>query len=87
MSKKQEPKRVVDNVLAAGEFTGHHHRGAGKDVAVFETDAGQKYMEAPNGATITHEEHAPIQVDAGNYDIRIVTEVDPMSEEIRAVRD
>lgn len=87
MSKKNEVKKVEGNVLAMGEFTGHHHRANGSDVAVYETETGQRYLEAPNGATITHEEHKAIEVPAGNFDMRIVTEVDPMSDELRAVRD
>jgi hypothetical protein len=87
MSAKKTDKKIEGNVLALGEFTGHHHTAVGQGVAVFETETGERYMEAPNGATITHEEHKPIDVPAGEYNRKIVVEVDPFAEEVRQVRD
>jgi len=87
MAEQKKLKKVADNVLALGEFTGHHHRAVGKDIAVFEDEAGNKYLEAPNGGTIVHEEHKPLAVDPGSYDMKIVVETDPYSSEIRSVRD
>lgn len=86
-AKKTEDKKVEGNVIAAGEFTGHHHRANGEGVVVKETETGTRYVEAPEGATITHEEHKPIELPAGTFDARIVVEVDPMADEVRAVRD
>lgn len=80
-------KKVEDNVLAVGEFTNHHHRANGADVAVFQDEAGTRYLEAPQGAVITHEEHKPLEVPAGAWDVKITRETDPYSEEIRSVRD
>lgn len=86
MSEKKL-KKVEGNVLALGEATGHHHRANGSNVAVFENETGQRYLEAPEGATITHEEHKPVEVPANSYTVRGVQEVDPLSEAIRQVRD
>jgi hypothetical protein len=45
------------------------------------------YMDAPNGATMFHEEHQPITVPPGTYVVRIVREYDHFSEEARYVAD
>lgn len=87
MSAKNQVKKVEGNILALGEFTGHHHRATGADVAVYETENGQRYLEAPQGAVIVHEEHKPLEVAPGSYDMKITRETDPYSEEIRSVRD
>ena len=93
---------VVDGVLAAGEATGHHHRIAiptvTKQLRMEKTTKaelmprlfrvnGVLYVEAPEPFRVTHEEHKPIDVPAGNYRIGIVQEYDYDAEEARNVAD
>ena len=73
-------------VLAEGEATGHAHVVTDAGCALME--AGDKvYLSAPDGATTRHEEHGAVTVPPGVYEVRKVREVDPFSEEVRAVRD
>ena len=45
------------------------------------------YLDAPEGGTITHQEHLPIEIPAGQYKIGRVLEYDHFLEEARQVRD
>lgn len=74
------------NVLAEGEATGHAHRVAGSGATVLD-GPGVRYLSAPNGAEVTHEEHGPQTLPPGNYKIEIVQEYDHFEEEARDVLD
>ena len=71
-------------VVQEGEHTGHAHRLDAGEVLVHE---GIKYLRLLEPTTIRHEEHAPIKLPRGNYQIGIVREYDHFSEEARAVAD
>jgi len=74
-------------VLAEGETTGHAHRvEATNDVEMFEKD-GTLYLRVVEEAQVQHEEHLPQTLQPGVYEIGIVKEVDPFTDEVRAVRD
>ena len=64
-------------ILAAGEVTGHHHAIASEGAALLAApntdDRFLRIMDA-SGVTLTHEEHAPIVLPAGNYVVRIQRE-------------
>ena len=72
--------------LAEGESTGHFHDavGAGLTVLEYENDL---YLDAPNGASVTHQEHKTIDVPPGKYKVSKVREYDHFAEEIYEVRD
>lgn len=72
-------------VLAEGETTGHAHVVEG-NVEMYEKD-GTLYLHVMEESTITHEEHSPITVDPGLYEIGIVVEIDPFTEQVRKVVD
>lgn len=93
MAKKQrkstipdEAKKKANNHLAEGEVTGHFHAAHGGGVAVLEHQ-GAVILDAPNGATIDHQEHKTVSIPAGEYDVDIVQEYDHFEEEARKVRD
>jgi hypothetical protein len=75
-----------DNHLAEGELTGHFHGATAPTAQVFEVSA-KRFLSAPRGTTIKHQEHKSIKVSAGDYEVRIVQEYDHFAEEARAVRD
>jgi len=79
-----------NNHLAEGEMTGHFHAAVGKDVAVKVLD-NRMFLEAPHGATVTHQEHADIEVPASEktetYTVERVKEYDAFAEESREVSD
>jgi hypothetical protein len=80
---KADPRGLV---LAEGEATGHAHVVTDAGCALLEA-ADKVYLSAPEGATTRHEEHRAVAVPPGVYEVRKVREIDPFSEEVRAVRD
>ena len=78
-----------DRTLAEGEVTGHAHRVQTRSAKVLD-DGNRRFLSAPNGATVLHEEHGPCVVPpliGDNYERLIVQEFDPFLEEIRNVID
>ena len=73
-------------VLAEGEVTGHAHRLADtRNSGVFGLN-GQLFLSVTGDeATVVHEEHGPVTVPRGCYEIRIQREYHP--KEIRRVVD
>jgi hypothetical protein len=64
-------------VLAAGEATGHHHRIKDKSVKEYLL-ADKRIVRVGNkGGTITHEEHDPITLPKGDYEVVQQREFDP----------
>lgn len=82
-------------IVREGEVTGHAHRMegvAGKDYAIFTESSWRngdvvRYLVVFNPTRIIHEEHKPITLPPGNYEIDIVREYDHFLEEQRRVRD
>ncbi len=56
-------------VLAYGEATGHAHAIEHRDAVLHGTDLEERFLEvlAQGGVTLTHEEHAPIDLPCGTY--------------------
>ncbi len=78
-------KKLNHRVLAEGEVTGHAHRAnAG---TLYDRGGGTMLLDAEDGATVTHEEHAPIALDPGKWVIGIVQEYDHAAESARNVAD
>ena len=87
-------------IVAFGEVTGHKHQVNMKDMA---KEAGvtlsmgynsQAGVDVPEGfqvheapVTMTHEEHAPIELPPGYYMVRIVREFDHIAGRSRYVAD
>lgn len=77
-------------VLAEGEATGHAHRVQPIGKATVETyEFGQRlFLRIMAGdCRVIHEEHGPITVPAGDYEIGRVLEYDYDAEEARQVQD
>ena len=81
----RNPKYDNAYILAEGEVTGHAHR-INDEVELYEHN-GTLYMRNLKDVTITHEEHKPSVIPAGNWEIRITKEYDFLSEEARKVAD
>lgn len=79
-----------DVILAYGEVTGHAHRlaeGSVKPLAkggVWSASA-ERFIQALDGAKLTHEEHGTIPIPAGNY--KVVQQREYSPEAIRNVAD
>lgn len=73
------------NTLAEGEVTGHAHvADAG---TVLHHEDGRRELLAPDGCSVTHEEHKRVTLPPGEYDVTIQREIDPDTEEARRVAD
>lgn len=72
--------------LAEGETTGHVHLAEALDA--FVTGFGtQRELSAPSGTPVSHEEHKRYELPPGEYSIDRQREIDPDTEEARAVAD
>jgi len=82
-------KKLKHKRLAEGEATGHSHTAVADDAEVYAENETvfDRELRTPSGTEITHEEHKTIKLPAGEYDITIQKEFDPMEREIRQVRD
>lgn len=82
-------KRVADGVIARGEVTGHSHRLAVLDAAeLYDCGEGKMLLRvSESGVSIQHEEHAPVTLPQGDYEITIDREYDYMGEAERPVVD
>lgn len=78
-------EKRIDNCLAEGEVTGHAHR-VGTTAEVW-GDGIERRLVAPRGTDVSHEEHKTITLPPGEYDITRQRELDPDTEEARAVAD
>lgn len=78
--------KLIDNtIILRGEATGHAHRIVNGQV--FRTWE-QTYLQADQGAKVVHEEHGPIELDAGVYIVIRQREYDPeIAEQSRYVED
>ena len=75
-------KKLDKKVLAEGEATGHAHR---VDVDVYELPSGVR--EFDGSATVTHEEHKSLRLNADKWASAKVLEYDHFAEEARNVVD
>ena len=76
-------KKLEQAILAHGEHTGHFHEAHGDSVALYDDGT----LEAPSGAEVTHQEHAPVTIPPGTYQRSIVQEFNHFAEEARNVAD
>lgn len=74
-------------ILAEGEATGHAHRIEEIAGVEFTKKNGRLYITNIKPATIRHEEHKPITLPPGCWEIGKVREYDHFTEEAREVRD
>lgn len=89
-AKEQKPTGNR-HILAEGEVTGHHHSiGAEPGIALLaeaEGIAARRWLQIDNegGAVLTHQEHAPITLPPGTWEVRRQREYSP--QEVRRVAD
>jgi hypothetical protein len=74
-------------ILAEGEATGHMHSIPAAEGAQVLMVGETMYLKTDREVTLSHQEHGPIQVPAGEYEIGIVQEYDHFAEEARQVQD
>lgn len=80
-------KKLNHLTLAKGEATGHHHTITEGDATLYEQN-GVLYLHVESEkATLTHQEHKPVEIPQGDYVIEQVKEYDHFLEESRRVQD
>jgi hypothetical protein len=85
-SVPSDARQLHHLVLAQGELTGHSHRIAERDAAtLFESPAGLFVIVTAEKASLVHQEHGPIELPKGTYQVWRQREYTPA--EIRTVRD
>lgn len=81
-------KKIKGSVIQEGEHTGHAHRFQANTAQLFGAEGIRTHLKAlKGGTTITHEEHLPITIEEGDYEIRIVRQKDPFTKLISKVVD
>jgi hypothetical protein len=85
MQGKKQERTERGYVLADGESTGHAHT-VQDEIEMMISDAGM-FVASETPFTITHEEHKPITVPPGKYEVKRVQEYDHFKEEARQVAD
>ncbi len=73
-------------VLALGEATGHAHAIESPLAELVEHSDGRLYLRTQRACELTHEEHAPVWLEAGVYQVIRQREYVPGMER-RVVRD
>jgi hypothetical protein len=85
-AKKRDPHKTTSAVLVEGEATGHHHSVATlEETEVLECGEGLYLRVSGDSVSIVHQEHAPITLPTGNFEVRRQREYQP--EGIRNVFD
>jgi hypothetical protein len=83
-AKQRSPGRII---LAEGEVTGHAHAIEEAEGVQLYTLDQILYLVAEHEVVVTHQEHGPVTLPAGTYQIGIVQEYDYAEREARQVRD
>jgi hypothetical protein len=80
--------RKENNHIGEGELTGHFHLAQGNNIIVLENEStNEMELHAPEGCSITHQEHKQMEIPPGEYEVGGVLEYDPAAEEARQVQD
>lgn len=87
MVSEVKGKRLNHKTLALGEATGHHHTITEGDAELYEENGVLFLKVNSKEAKLTHQEHNPITLPIGNYEIGIVREYDHLNDEVRNVAD
>lgn len=81
-------KAIADGVIARGESTGHSHRLQTLESAELYAMEGKMFLKVgEEGVSIVHEEHSPVTLDPGNYEIHIDKAFDYSAQALRNVAD
>jgi len=84
----QVPSEKGRVVLAHGEATGHHHSLLDRHVVMFRDDGmARAFIKVEKDTPLEHQEHDPINIPKGTYEVRRQVEADPFTQQARAVAD
>jgi len=86
----EDRKKRESGIIMEGEVTGHHHRIADADAAeVFESGwRNDVFVQVgEKGVSIIHEEHKPVVLPAGTFQVHRAREFDYPAAVTRPVAD
>lgn len=83
-----EQKRISRTrcVLAEGEHTGHAHILEEEEAELIQIGE-QMLLKLGKAATVTHQEHGPVTLEPGIWEVGRVQEYDYLSKMVRPVQD
>jgi len=85
---KSELKEILGNVVESSPVSGHsHYIAEGTTKILFKEATNEKFVEAKTNWTISHQEHAPINMPAGFYKVDYLKEYDPFEKAVRRLKD
>ncbi|MGB3510220.1 MAG: hypothetical protein WBA93_13475 [Microcoleaceae cyanobacterium] len=70
-------KKLSHLTLAEGEVTGHSHQISSGNAELYEKNGTLYLRVLSQQATLTHEEHKPVEIPQGNWMVRIQREYEP----------
>ncbi len=73
----QDGEKLPHLTLAEGEVTGHRHRISDGEAELRDREGTLYLSITSDSATLTHEEHKPIQIPQGNWIVRIQRQYEP----------
>lgn len=89
--KKVSGNKSKSVILAYGEVTGHKHVLSALDKKTFIQQVlgeAEHLIKISNGrAQLTHQEHSPLILSPGTYEVKIEREYDPFLKKINEVKD
>ena len=90
-------KKINTDILLKGEATGHAHKIINGTIFISRTTTYSDgtsfftdrvmYVEAKKGTKLVHDEHGPIDLEPGIYELRRQREYDGSDREYKAVVD
>lgn len=87
INKQSKGKQLDTKTVQEGEHTGHAHRLT-QDNSILFSDGENKHLRVlAGGDSLTHEEHDTEIIEEGEYEVRIVRQMDPWSKLISKVVD
>jgi hypothetical protein len=84
---KVEGQVKKTNVVQEGEHTGHAHRFTEGKGTIYESEGRLSVKVTGPMALLTHEEHLPVKIDKGDWEVRIVRQKDPFTKLVSKVVD
>lgn len=85
--KDAVPVKDFDGVLQHGEATGHYHKLMGGGATFYSRPNGERHLRLLKINPLEHQEHEVIEIEPGEYEVRIVREVGWFDDMVNPVVD
>lgn len=82
----EKAKKLKTKIVAEGEVTGHSHRFNDETTELYLLN-GIMYAQVPFTTEIIHEDHKPLKIEKGIYEVGREREWDYFDAEMKLVKD